>query len=127
MRVPCATVDGNWLARQLVKAKLHEADADHCDPAVVSGGCQHSPCESHGLSKVLLGVADGWGSPLNNRMSGVYYALLPVRTRLRDLLRGMAHGKLPLSKLDDELHRLPLLERNFLRTKATCELAARVQ
>ena len=117
--VLCQAVEGNWLARQLVKAKLHEADADHCDPESTPGGCQHTPCESKGLSKVLLGVADGWGSPLNNRMSGVYYALLPLRKRLRALLRGMAHGKLPLSQLDRELRNLPLVERQFLRSKHT--------
>ena len=122
--VLCQAVEGNWLARQLVRAKLHEAEADHCDPAEVRGGCRHDPCTiatpptllpasspprpdgpqlfaslvyaaglSKGLSRVLLGVADNWGSPLNNRLSGVYYALLPVRQRLRNVLRGMAKGK----------------------------------
>ena len=32
---------------------------------------------------MLLGVADGWSSPLNNRMDRAFYALLPVRQRLR--------------------------------------------
>ena len=112
--VLCQAVEGNWLARQLVRAKLHEADVDHCDPDEVRGGCRHDPCLTKGLAKVLLGVADSWGSPLNNRLSGVYYALLPVRQRLRNLLRSMAKGKVPLSKLDRELKKLPLLERKLI-------------
>ena len=109
----CQAVEGNWLAQQLVLVKLHESGADHCDPDQVIGGCQHEPCASKGLSKVLLGLADSWSSPINNRLHPIHYALLPVQKRLKKLLRALARGKLPMSKLDKELQNFPLLDRSL--------------
>ena len=111
--VLCQAVDGSWLARSLIMAKLQEASADHCDPEMVPNGCRHEPCPSKGLSQVLLGLADSWTSPLNNRLHPVYYALLPLRTRLRELLRGIAYGRMPLSVLNREVEAFPLLERGL--------------
>ena len=96
-----------------VLVKLNEADADHCDPEVVPGGCRHDPCATKGLSKTLLNVADGWSSPLNNRMNKVFYVLLPMRKRLRYLVGGIARGTLPLSALNREFNNLPLLDRKM--------------
>jgi len=102
----CQAVEGNWLARELVRAKLHQADADHCDPDGPLEGCRHDPCLSNGLSAVLVGVADSWRSPLNNRLDKMFYILLPIRQRLRVLLHGMAKGELPLSAIEKELKKL---------------------
>jgi hypothetical protein len=43
-----------------------------------------------------------------------------VRNRVKKLLRKLAHGDMPLSQLEKELHTFPLLERQlsfFTRTK----------
>jgi hypothetical protein len=87
----CQAVDGSWLARELIRAKLSEAHADHCDPETTAGGCRHLPCQTKGLSRVLLGLADSWSSPLNNRFSTIFYALLPIRTRLQVALTIPSH------------------------------------
>lgn len=58
-------------------------------------------------------MADSWASPLNNRLSPAYYALLPIRGKLKKLVRGIAHGKMPLSVLDRELKEIPLLDRSL--------------
>ena len=117
--VLCQAVEGNWLARELLRAKLHESDADHCSPDSTYGGCRHTPCLAKGLSKVLGDVADGWQSPLNNRFDKLFYVLLPLRSRLRHLLRGMSRGEMPLSALERELAAIPLLESKPFFLKAS--------
>ena len=111
--VLCQAVEGNWLARELVRAKLQQAGVPHCDPSLVTGGCVHTPCRSKGLSSKLLELRDAWSSPLNNRLSPLYYVLLPVRTRVRELLKRLARGDMPLSQLKAELDAFPLLQRHF--------------
>lgn len=111
--VLCQAIDGSWLARELIRAKLQQAKADHCDPELTFGGCRATPCESKGLSKVLLSIADSWASPLNNRLNPVFYALYPVRSKLKELLHALARGQLPLSALEREVHMFPLLNRRF--------------
>jgi len=68
---------------------------------------------------VLLGLADAWGSPLNNRLNPVFYALYPLRPKIKDLLHGLAHGTLPLSKLEQEVQVFPLLDRTFAPISGT--------
>jgi hypothetical protein len=111
--VLCQAKEGNWLARQLIRAKLHEREADHCDPDSFPGGCRHAPCPSEGLSRVLLNLADGFTSPLNSYFHPLYYVLLPIRDKLKALCRGLAHGTLPLSALDREIAKIPILDKKL--------------
>ena len=74
--VLCQAVEGNWLARELVRAKFQQAGTHHCDPTLVPGGCAHTPCRSKGLSSKLMELKDAWSSPLNNRLNPLYYVLL---------------------------------------------------
>ena len=74
--VLCQAVEGNWLARELVRAKLQQAGTHHCDPALIPDGCAHTPCRSKGLSSKLMELKDAWSSPLNNRLNPLYYVLL---------------------------------------------------
>ena len=114
--VLCQAVEGSWLARELIRAKLQQGGGQyHCDPDIHPDGCSHTPCATKGLSRALLGVADGWGSPLNNRLAPTYYALLPIRSRLKKLLHSLANGTLPLSHLEREVHSFPLLNRKMFR------------
>jgi len=105
--VLCQAADGSWLARELVRAKLQQAGADHCDPELEPNGCRQRPCPSKGLAKVLLDVADGFRSPLNNPFNPAYLVLIPVRAKLKAILRRLALGKMPLSELDKQLQAFP--------------------
>lgn len=120
--VLCQAVEGNWLARELVRAKLQEHGANHCNPEDNPGGCMHTPCRTKGLSRTLTELRDAWSSPLNNRFNPIFYVLLPVRAKLKRLLRKLARGEMPLSKVERELHTFPLLERTslpFVLSKST--------
>jgi hypothetical protein len=84
----CQSVQGNWLARQLVRIKLAQADVDHCDrdtdadggrrrrswrrkegkkEAVRAGCCRSQPCPSRGLSSLLFWLSRDDRSPINKR------------------------------------------------------------
>ena len=110
----CEAARGSWLARELVRAKLATRDTDHCDPADPKGkGCRYAPCAAHpkGLAKALLGVADGWRSPLNNPTHKLYLALRPLRKPLRAVLHDLASGEISFSELDKIFTAFPFGEK----------------
>jgi len=48
---------------------------------------------------VLLNLADGWRSPLNNPFDKLYLVLRPVRKKIRALLHSIAAGKVRLTSM----------------------------
>ena len=62
--VLCQAADGNWIARELIRAKIAAKDEDNCDPGT-NDGCRYEACSERGLSSVLHKLASSLFSPLN--------------------------------------------------------------
>ena len=63
--VLCRAVDGSWLARELIRAKLSQRGVHNCNPEEIAGGCAFEPCTSKGLSRVLVDLGEGRHRLLN--------------------------------------------------------------
>ena len=95
--VLCQAADGNWIARELIRAKIAAKDEDNCDPGT-NDGCRYEACSERGLSSVLHKLASSPFSPLN-APGPVHFALLPILKPLKVLLDDLSQGKLKLSEV----------------------------
>lgn len=107
--VLCQSAEGNWLARELIRVKLHERNGDHCDISTRADGCRAEPCAAKGLSSLLHWLARDRRSPVNK-----LGFLRPLSAKLRMALLRLAEGTLPLSELNKLLVELPSLARTWV-------------
>jgi hypothetical protein len=111
----CQSAAGNWLARELVRAKLTQRDVDNCKPPSAlernpsrQAGCRHTPCPATGLASALTWLSRDRRSPVNKLAF-----LMPIKGKIKIVLESLANGTMPLSELNKRLLEFPLAARNW--------------